>query len=135
MGSNTGLTPLYAAIEFDDCSHMTYDYTPGGPLKLPPGLFFDDSNIEPKKRYSRGQSVIVMGEYQDNKVKCLIVRFNFNNKQYSHQPNGILLHITTWTDTDTPPVQSGIRATNNSDKIIYYDAPYIQFGTWYIQYK
>ena len=83
----------YSRIKISEKLHVTWNY---GSLIYPEGVKRGDK-----------VSVTIIGEYNDKDVDCFIVKVG----DFSHQPSGTLLHITTDTRNDAKPVESGKRAT------------------------
>ena len=63
----------------------------------------------------------VVGKYKDEIVECDIVKVKLlNGTVLTHQPNGTVLHITTWFDERYASAKdSGLRATENGWDAFY----------------
>ena len=100
----------YTGLFFEDGTHMTFKY--GMPKEYPP-------NVNPGDR----DFVTVIGKYEDEQVSCWVVKY----KNYTHQSNGTLLHITTKVQNGGKPAMSGQRAT----KLGYVPVSEFKiFGEW-----
>lgn len=101
----------YTGIFFKNGTHMTWHY--GFPLERPDGVSEGDTT-----------KVKVIGEYEDDQVKCLVVEWENHKKQ----PNDkTLLHITTEVRNGGKPVMSGQRATKYGYEKV---KPYYLDGVW-----
>lgn len=90
-------TRIYSMFKLND-GHITYEFNPGK-CQLP---------------IQEGTKVKVqaIGYYEDSNVGCYIYKIYLPNGTVLYtQPAGTLLHMTYYTDKNTPPVESGIRAT------------------------
>ncbi len=105
------MRPIYTGIFFENRLHMTWHFDS---LNTP--LFPD--NIK------EGTSTVVevVGEYEDEEVACLIVRW----QDVVYNPQNVYLHITTKALIE--PQYSGIRATKNGWKVI--KTSYFLHGIW-----
>ena len=95
------------------------------------GFFFERNGVQRHATYMFGKecslpdgikegdkvTIKVVGTYEDSNVECLIVDVQVTpTRAIFKQPSGTLMHVTTWTDGDTSPVESGKRATENGYK-------------------
>ena len=100
----------YTGIFFQDGTHMTWNY--GFPLIYP-----KDTKQGDKAK------VKVIGKYEDNQVQCWVVEWD----EYTKQPKGTLLHITTKVENGGKPFMSGLRATEKGYEKI---KPFVLNGIW-----